>query len=511
MLPIALAALLLAAPMTGYLVYREDSYTDEVGLLVDSDTGSFPWSPENPGELGYVRISGYIRGNGSARVYLRSGGEQRLILDSKNLDGGSPLTGMLTAIGVNGSGEDPDGTASGEPLQYGEAEETEPDGDASPDGSGANATEELSQAEKPDAGEALPEGGEANETVQPPETSTGTPTDSGNETGADQAQAGNLTEPNNLTEHANMTGFLGEEAAPNETNVTGHDEPANATVPESNATGQENEALPPGNLTGPSGEGNATDVSPEPETAAEVPDISFEGCCDETCSLAGFPQGGYSLAFDIEPGTTVRIDSIEYSVRVAQEPENLTALVNLTEPLEPVNITTPGNLTGLPEPNLTPPSNMTLDQALEAELLEISEMRAMGFGIHRCSSREGCNDGISSLRSGGIVMLDAPLECLGDCLILRDTGNIILDCRGNPIRGDGSGTGISLENSTYVIIKNCDVSGFERGISLDRDSSFNIITSTRASSNEMDLTIPSSTSNIINNIDARITVSGSGA
>jgi parallel beta-helix repeat protein len=454
LLPLALAAMLVAASMTGYLVSRSHSHKERLDMLVNSSTESLSWSPEAPGDLRYVKITGSIKGNGSVRVYLQSGDGSYLILDSGQLPGGLPLTGMLTGIE-------------------------------------ANQTEASNETEPGPGNETLPV--PENETTEPPNLTAG------NETGT---AAGPQNASVNATEPA------GGEAPPG-VNESGLNETANVTIPEANATGQLNETLPPGNETG-----NVT--GPE-VNVTEPPERSFEDECIETCSLEGFTEDSYALVFEIEPGTVLIIDTIEYSVRVpVQEnvtaPENLTDITNLTLPGN-ITVPLPENITKFPEVNLTiidfAELNLSI-QLMPEDLLDISDMLARGFGMHRCSSTQDCNEKISAMSSGGIITLEEPLDCGGDCLDFRNSKNIILDCMGNTITGNGTGTGISLENSTYVMIKNCDVSGFERGIVLDDDSDFNIITNTRASSNERDIAFSSSVSNIFNNINASITVSGKG-
>jgi len=511
LLPLILAAMLLAASMTGYLVYRDYSYTDSIGVLADSGTESFSWSPETPGELEYVMISGFVRGNGSARVYLQSGDERHLILDSEHLSAasaGSPVTGILAGLDMNESGGDSGEPVSGELPQGSETTETdysqEAPEEAGPSG-GEPAPDEAEEGGTPEetipagTAETQPEESAANETEPPEETPTETDAGMGNETEPAQTPE-NVTGPLNATEE----------------NMTGYEEPANVTVPESNVTEQANETLLPdnvtgANVTGPAGEENITEEVPP---VTEPVEMAFEGQCIDTCSLEGFSEESYLLVFEIEPGTVMRIDSIEYSIRVPQEPENVTAPENITEtpPSENLtNITAPENITGLLEANLTFFECIGLNKSIQLLSAELLDMWARGFGMHKCNSTEDCNEKISSMASGGIITLEGALECSGDCLEFRDSMNIILDCMNNPITGNGSGSGISLENSTYVIIKNCDVSGFERGIALDKDSDFNIITNTKAGSNVRDITIPSSVSNIMNNINATITVSGRGA
>lgn len=495
LLPLALAAMLIAASITGYIISSSHSHKERLDVLVNSSTESLSWSPETPGDLGYVKLTGSIEGNGSARVYLQRGGERYLILDSSQLPGGPPLEGMLT-------GMEPNQTAPSNEIS---SNETAP-------------------------GEPAPGDG----TTREPENETKEPSNPALANESDSGPAEEPTETRNVS--ANLTEPVGGE---NQTgaNVTGLNETANVTAPGPNETGQINETTLPGNvtenITGPEGNeslppGNATDNITEPEgkepPVEGPPGVSFEDVCIETCSLEGFTEDSYVLAFDIEPGTSLTIETIEYSLRAPAEenvtaPENATNVTNVTMPgniTEPppgnvTNVTLPGNVTELMEANLTLLECIRLNRSIQllySDLMEMKDMRERGFGMHTCNSTRDCNGKISSMASGGIITLDGPLSCSGDCLRFSGCSNIILDCMGRAIEGNGSGTGISLENSTYVMIKNCDVSGFERGIFLDGDSDFNIITDTRTSSNERDITVPSSVSNIFNNIKARITVSG---
>ncbi|KKR79506.1 MAG: hypothetical protein UU25_C0012G0003, partial [Microgenomates group bacterium GW2011_GWB1_40_9] len=56
-------------------------YTDNLSLIFENSQ-EYIWNVENYGELASVRISGFVEGNGTARIYL----EDRLVLDSAELE-----------------------------------------------------------------------------------------------------------------------------------------------------------------------------------------------------------------------------------------------------------------------------------------------------------------------------------------------------------------------------------------------------------------------------------------
>jgi parallel beta-helix repeat protein len=67
--------------------------------------------------------------------------------------------------------------------------------------------------------------------------------------------------------------------------------------------------------------------------------------------------------------------------------------------------------------------------------------------------------------------------CEGEALVIG-TDNITLDCDGFSITGTGAGSGIVLEGRQNVFIKNCNVSGFERGIDLSGSTNNTVLKNT---------------------------------
>lgn len=80
-------------------------------------------------------------------------------------------------------------------------------------------------------------------------------------------------------------------------------------------------------------------------------------------------------------------------------------------------------------------------------------------------------------------ILGSDLSCSGTAIIIG-ADNIVLDCNGHTITGDGfSGSGLLLSLRIGVTVKNCNVNNFESGIVLT-DSSNNILENNNASNND---------------------------
>ncbi|MBI5388812.1 right-handed parallel beta-helix repeat-containing protein, partial [Candidatus Woesearchaeota archaeon] len=75
------------------------------------------------------------------------------------------------------------------------------------------------------------------------------------------------------------------------------------------------------------------------------------------------------------------------------------------------------------------------------------------------------------------TILSQDLICAGNGLGITTADNIILDCNGHSLRGNGTGTGITITSRNNVTIKNCSISSFQVGIPL-RDSNVNLISDT---------------------------------
>ena len=80
---------------------------------------------------------------------------------------------------------------------------------------------------------------------------------------------------------------------------------------------------------------------------------------------------------------------------------------------------------------------------------------------------------VAALATSGtlVITVNSALteEHFGDIVIGAD--NVYLDCRGNYVTGDGSGSGILLEDRTGTNVRRCVVRNFEWGFHLDRSRS----------------------------------------
>ena len=75
---------------------------------------------------------------------------------------------------------------------------------------------------------------------------------------------------------------------------------------------------------------------------------------------------------------------------------------------------------------------------------------------------------VYSYECGEIIRTNTVLDtnlfnCAGDGLVIK-ASNIVLDCNGHIISGSQVGTGINITNRNNVVIKNCEIHNFERGI-----------------------------------------------
>lgn len=105
---------------------------------------------------------------------------------------------------------------------------------------------------------------------------------------------------------------------------------------------------------------------------------------------------------------------------------------------------------------------------------------------YKCSSCNDCNNAIANANSGDIIYLNISLNnVVGTCIDFNGKDNIIFDCQGNTIDGDGdiSGDGIVFSsNSNNNTVRNCNISEFRMGITLDK-SDDNTMTNIISSSN----------------------------
>jgi hypothetical protein len=74
-----------------------------------------------------------------------------------------------------------------------------------------------------------------------------------------------------------------------------------------------------------------------------------------------------------------------------------------------------------------------------------------------------CGTEITS--SGTYLVTQNLINTSGDCISIENTSNVTLDCQGYRLTGTGSDDGIWVSNnSTGVVIRNCDVYNFQHGI-----------------------------------------------
>ena len=101
-----------------------------------------------------------------------------------------------------------------------------------------------------------------------------------------------------------------------------------------------------------------------------------------------------------------------------------------------------------------------------------------------CDDNNASSNNISScqpINSRGEYILTTNVGSEGTCFDIQ-ANNVILDCQGNSITGNGTGYGISLSGRTGVTIKNCVITNFSNGIDL-YSSFYNTLTGNTANSN----------------------------
>jgi parallel beta-helix repeat protein len=82
-------------------------------------------------------------------------------------------------------------------------------------------------------------------------------------------------------------------------------------------------------------------------------------------------------------------------------------------------------------------------------------------------------------------------------VIIIKSDNVVLDCNGATINGDGSGIGIYNNGFDNVILKNCNIKNYEFGIGTVH-SSYNTITSNNISNNSYGIDMEYSSNNTLN-------------
>jgi len=237
--------------------------------------------PENA-SVSSVGLTGSIIGEGAAKVYLVSDNQKLLILDSSEVkkDIGSSITGFSAA------------DESSSPSS-GESSSAQPE---SPSSSDNNANMGSSDTGTSDSGAEQPSA-PTEQQPQTPETPTETPPV---ETPPVEPPAEEVppTEEIPPTETPPAEQPLAEQPQENQTETPQE----NVTVPEENVTlPEENVTLPEENLT--------------------IQEYGFENFCIDTCYLPeGFTDNNYILEIEVEEGTTLKLDSLDYVLSVPEVP-----------------------------------------------------------------------------------------------------------------------------------------------------------------------------------------------
>ena len=82
--------------------------------------------------------------------------------------------------------------------------------------------------------------------------------------------------------------------------------------------------------------------------------------------------------------------------------------------------------------------------------------------------------------------------------VSSNVNDIILDCNGFSITGDGTNEGITIDGATGITIKNCFIDNFLVGIYLDEYSSQNVLLDNVVSNSERGIWLYSSSDNVLN-------------
>ncbi len=90
------------------------------------------------------------------------------------------------------------------------------------------------------------------------------------------------------------------------------------------------------------------------------------------------------------------------------------------------------------------------------------------------------------------------LNCSGNGLILG-SDDVTIDCDGNTLDGTGNGYGIDINNFDNITIKNCNITGFDKGISAEYSSEIKIESSTVSKNVNTGIYMFKSSGNYINN------------
>ncbi|VVB65665.1 Right handed beta helix region [Candidatus Gugararchaeum adminiculabundum] len=107
---------------------------------------------------------------------------------------------------------------------------------------------------------------------------------------------------------------------------------------------------------------------------------------------------------------------------------------------------------------------------------------------------------VTTIACGDILVLSTTLPfdliCNGTALTLR-ASNIILDCNGSALMGNGTGYGVNMTGQENTSIKNCMISGFASGINLQSSLNITVQNNSLHENGQSGLVLDSSSENTI--------------
>lgn len=435
---------------TGLLLSTESFYTSS-GFQA-SQSGDFVWSPEQEGFLTSVKLTGYIEGNGSVKVLLRSGEKTFLVLDS------SLLPGMNFTAPVNETTPSQENTTLNESVTANETGMGGITGNLIEENVSQNLTEPLNVTQQP-ANESQENGTGNVTTPEIPENQTiQNQTFSFEDICIETCTLPELNESSySLTfEIENGTVLYIESIRYSILRYeTAVNLPPTGQIPDQTAVVNQTLAI---NLS-------QYFSDPDDDTLAYSVDSPINDSLIDAGILAITPsqEGNFSLTVSATDGNSMIFSSFWLFVL----PSNITEL-NLTNVTQPL------------------PANLS------------------------CSGCSDCSEKLQSSPPGSYVFLDSDISGSGNCIQFSGVVNLTFDCRGHKITGqDSAGCGILFSSSMESLLKNCIVEGFYAGVYLDRQSTSNRIFSIGVSGNTYGVSLFSSTQNELQGIDGKIRVSGS--
>ena len=287
--------------ITGFGTVSQPTYQQDLHLTA---TGNQEYGfrlktfPENA-SLSSLGLSGSIIGDGKVKVYLISDTEKLLVLDSDEVkQESSGITGFSaadkSASSDSGSSDSSDSSSSSSEESSAQPAQSEPSSDV-PSSDNAATGPPSSDTTDNSGSDTEPSGPGADNSETPPAE---TP----------PAEIPPVEQP---PAEIPPTEIPPTEQPPAEeppveqppAEVPGEEIPEeNITVPEENVTlPEENITLPEENLT--------------------IQEYSFENFCIDTCYLPeGFTDDDYILEIEVEPGTTLKLDSVIYDLSLPEIP-----------------------------------------------------------------------------------------------------------------------------------------------------------------------------------------------